>query len=230
MIFSQKQSEMFKRVFLIVLVAFLFVGCNAFTKDEISNEPATQLMEGDLLFINLDCGPLCDAIEAVTEGAHGKDFSHCGMLAMNGNTLMVIEAIGDKVQYTSITDFLARSADTTITVGRPSSLKSEVVSRAVAYAQEQLGESYDDSYLFDNGKWYCSELIYESFKAANSGLEFFEPSPMTFKVPGEDEFFNAWVDYYENLHQPIPEGMLGVNPGGLSRSEHLNIFEVPVDL
>ncbi|MHC4724324.1 MAG: hypothetical protein ACYS9V_08765 [Planctomycetota bacterium] len=37
--------------------------------------------EGDLLFQDLDCGPLCDAIEKVTTGYQGSNFSHVGILA-----------------------------------------------------------------------------------------------------------------------------------------------------
>ena len=81
-----------------------------------------MIQEGDLLFQDLDCGPLCDAIEAVTEGVNGKDFSHCAMVVKINDSLKVVEAIGDQVQVITLHDFFARSGDTAsiqnITVGR----------------------------------------------------------------------------------------------------------------
>ena len=39
-----------------------------------------------------------------------------------------------------------------------------------------------------------------------------------------------WVEYYKELNHEIPEGELGLNPGGMSRSEGIDIiymFEKP---
>jgi hypothetical protein len=46
---------------------------------------------------------------------------------------------------------------------------------------------------------------------------------MTFKDPATKEMFPVWVEYYENLKMPIPEDELGCNPGGISRSEKLEV-------
>ena len=35
---------------------------------------------GDIIFQDLDCGPPCDAIEAVTSGYNGAQLSHCGII------------------------------------------------------------------------------------------------------------------------------------------------------
>ena len=42
--------------------------------------------------------------------------------------------------------------------------------------------------------------------------------------------FRHWEDYYKELNHPIPEGKLGLNPGGMSRSDAIDIvyiFEKP---
>ena len=55
-------------------------------------------------------------------------------------------------------------------------------------------------------------------------------NPMTFNEPGTNSPFVHWVKYYEELNHEIPEGELGLNPGGMSRSEGLEIiymFERP---
>jgi hypothetical protein len=67
-------------------------------------------------------------------------------------------------------------------------------------------------------------LLYDAFKQANGDQTFFELRPMTFKKPNSNEFFPVWVDYYQKLHMPIPEGMAGINPGGISMSPKLQMF------
>src|SRR5690606_33541630 len=45
----------------------------------------------------------------------------------------------------------------------------------------------------------------------------------TFNDPDTGQPFPAWVEYYRDLGIPIPEGEPGLNPGGMSRSPHLDI-------
>jgi hypothetical protein len=189
-----------------------------------------RLQEGDLLFQNLNCGELCDAIESVTHGVDGKDFSHCAMVVKINDSLKVVEAIGDKVQANSLEAFFARSGDTSsltnITVGRVKNNFEAFILKATEFAKKQIGQPYDDDFLMDNGKWYCSELLYQSFKEANNNQNFFELEPMTFKDPKTNQFFPAWIEYYKQSNTNIPEGKLGINPGLISRSKNIQIIDV----
>jgi hypothetical protein len=182
-----------------------------------------DLRPGDLLFQDLDCGPLCDAIEAVTEGAGGKDFSHVGIVVRAaGNSLVVVEAIGERVQMNSIAAFLARSQK--VAVGRAKPRWQKLASGAAVAAAGMVGVPYDDAFLPDNGRLYCSELVALAFQAANGGEPFFHQNPMTYKEPNTGDYFPAWVDYFKKLNKDIPEGLPGCNPGGLSRDEKLEII------
>jgi hypothetical protein len=189
-----------------------------------------HLQEGDLLFQDLNCGELCDAIESVTEGVNGKDFSHCGVVVNINGTLMVAEAISEKVQFNSLQNFFSRSGDTieieNITVGRLKTPYESLIPKVISNIKEIVGQPYDDVFLLNNGKWYCSELIYETFKNANNQNDFFELEPMTFKSPINKSFIPAWVGYYKDLGQEIPEGELGTNPGLISRSDKIEIVEI----
>lgn len=191
------------------------------------NEPGLKLQVGDLLFQDLDCGELCDAIEAVTEGVDGRDFSHCAMVVEVKDTLMVIEAIGERVQLTSIDRFFDRSGDTqeirNIAVGRLKADQQYLIVRASEFALEQLGKPYDPIFQLNDGNYYCSELLYDCFKEANGGEDLFELQPMTFKDPQQGDFFPAWIEYYGQLDHDIPEGEPGLNPGSISRSEYIEI-------
>ncbi len=213
----------------LILFMLLISGCSNNDNTSIDSE-ISKLKEGDLLFQDLNCGELCDAIEAVTEGVNGKDFSHCAMVVKINDSLQVVEAIGDKVQVTSLHKFFARSGDTTtiqnITIGRVLKKYQPLIAKAAMNAKAHIGEPYDDVFLMNNNSWYCSELLYEVFKAANDSKDFFALNPMTFKDPKTNTFFPAWVDYYEQLNQEIPEGKPGINPGLISRSNKIEIVTV----
>jgi hypothetical protein len=146
------------------------------------------------------------------------------------DTLKVVEAIGKEVQVHSLKTFFARSGDTgvisNITVGRLKKPYKSLIPGAQAFALQQVGQPYDDDFLMNNGKWYCSELIYAAFKHANNGRTFFPLQPMTFKDPKTHEFFPAWIDYYRALKEPIPQGKPGINPGLISRSPKLSIVDI----
>lgn len=208
--------------------ALSLISCNSRTTCP-GNIPgqAKALKPGDIVFQDLDCGPMCEAIEAVTEGANGKDYSHCAMIIQEGDSLKVIEAIGEGVVVNSLKHFVERSSK--IQVARLKTIDEAGVQRAIRYAISLKGKPYDDVFLLNNDRYYCSELLYESFKVANFGKEVFELSPMTFKEPNTHEFYPVWVDYYSQLKCPIPEGKPGLNPGSISRSDKLLFFK-PMDV
>jgi hypothetical protein len=179
---------------------------------------------GDLIFQDLDCGGMCDAIEAVTQGYNGHRFSHVGLVNRTGKTVMVIEALGAGVRMIPLDSFLKRTTNT-MYVGRVKKEYTRLVKKAIRFSVKQLGKPYDDAFIYDNGKYYCSELIYDAFQYANHGRPFFRLESMTFKKPGSDDYFPVWIDYYKKLGAAIPEGKPGCNPGGLSRSSKINIVK-----
>ncbi len=152
------------------------------------------------------------------------------MVVKINDSLKVVEAIGDKVQVNTLQDFFARSGDTAsiqnITVGRVLEKYQPVVAKAATKVKAYIGQPYDDVFLMDNNSWYCSELLYDAFKEANDAQDFFELNPMTFKDPNTHAFFPAWVDYYKQLKQDIPEGKPGINPGLISRSNKIQIVPI----
>ena len=63
-------------------------------------QPSFTFQEGDIFFQDLDCGPPCDAIEAVTQGYIGSNLSHCAIITEVGpnlKTTKLVEAIGETV-------------------------------------------------------------------------------------------------------------------------------------
>jgi cell wall-associated NlpC family hydrolase len=205
----------FSIIFILLFGAFHYASSQTLHQSD--------LKPGDLIFQNLDCGPMCDAIEAVTDGVDGQDFSHVAMICRQGDSLVVIEAIGKGVHYTSLSDFSKRTSNK-MYVGRVKPKYKKMIADAEAFAERQINIPYDDAFLYDNGKYYCSELVYDAFKFANHNKPFFTLYPMTYKQPGSNEYFPVWVDYFNKIKIDIPEGKPGCNPGGLSRSDKIEII------
>lgn len=187
-----------------------------------------NVQPGDILFQDLDCGPACDAIEAVTEGVNGRDFSHCGIVVQAGNEMRVIEAYGD-VKATPVDSFFARSKDSSgapkVLIGRVKEEYGTIADESADIAKQYIGKGYDDAFDMKNDTYYCSELLYECFKKANGGKEFFPLNKMTFNAPGTDKPMPFWVDYFKKLDKQIPEGKPGINPGAMSRSEKIILIK-----
>lgn len=199
------------------LFIFFFGITSVFAQNKIT------LQDGDLLFQDMDCGPLCDAIEAITEGYNGNDFSHMGMVYHKNDTIYIIEAAGKAVRLTTLEKF-SKNTKKPMLVGRLKKKHQKLIPGAISFSLKQLGVPYDDEYVYDNGSYYCSELIYDAFKSANKNKPFFELFPMTYKQPGTNEFFPAWIEYYKEIGKEIPEGLPGCNPGGMSTSDKIEII------
>lgn len=212
------------RASTVVVIAFLsFSKCQSPVQSVSYN-----IKVGDILFQDLDCGDACDAIEKVTEGVNGMDFSHCGIVAEVDGELKVVEAYGE-VQAVGIEDFLARSNDEQgkpkVLIGRLKENK-ELAIKSAELSRKYIGKGYDNAFTMGDDTYYCSELVYECYKEANENQVYFPLNTMTFKDPETGEFMSFWVEYYQNLGVAIPEGDAGINPGAISRNKQLEILEV----
>jgi hypothetical protein len=202
--------------YLFIVFAFCF-------QFGFSQNKTPKLKDGDIIFQSMNCD-LCKAINAVTEGFDGKDFSHLGMIHIQNDSIYVIEAAGKNVKLTPLEVFKTYTSDT-MYVGRLKRKYRKYIPKAIEFSMSQMGVPYDEAYLYDNGSYYCSELIYDAFLDAYK-KPFFELTPMTFKEPNSNQYFQVWIDYYENLKIEIPEGELGCNPGGISTSNKLKIIGI----
>ena len=185
-----------------------------------------KLQEGDLLFQDLDSSPLCNAIELVTPGYNGANFSHIGLVVSVNDTLKVLEAIPPKVMTTNLDDFINRSFDKNgnpkVIVGRLKKEFTNSISNAVSYSKSKLDITYDEVFLINNETYYCSELIFEAFEKDS----IFQLKPMTFLHPKTKDTLKVWKEYYSDLNTNIPEGNPGINPGIMSLSNKIEIVHI----
>ena len=89
---------------------------------------------------------------------------------------------------------------------------SAVIRRAHCF----LGQPYDEAFTHNNGALYCSELIYECY-LDSAGRHLFDAVPMNWRAP-DGTIPAYWIDHFKRLNAPIPEGLPGTNPTGLSGS------------
>ncbi len=208
---------------LLVLLFLCALNSGSFAQQ--SNFSAL-VQEGDIVFQHLDGGELGRAIDKVTKGFRGRDYNHCGMVVRVGDSLKVVEAIGRDVHLSSLADFEKRCAPADLLIGRLYPGYRQLIAGAEKSALSLQGIPYDDYFEMDNGRLYCSELVYEAFRQANRGKPFFKLRPMTFKDPDTNRLFPSWVAYYARLHYPVPQHKPGINPGLLSQSSRLAIIQV----
>ena len=224
-----------RKLYFILFICF--ISCNSSDNNDF------QLQIGDILFQDLDSSPLCDAIEMVTPGYNNYNFSHIGIIIEGGipfttnadsrfeekyfynleEDFKVLEAIPNKVTTTHIDSFLNRSLDNNhnpkVIVGRLKKRYQYSILDAVKFLKSKIGVKYDDYFIKDNSKYYCSELIYEAFEKDS----IFKLYPMTFLDPNTRDTMILWQEYYQKLETKIPEGEPGINPGVMSISEKIEI-------
>ena len=124
--------------------------------------------------------------------------------------------------------FLTRARDgkqkPKVLVGRVNGWSESELQQAIAISKTYLGKPYDHLFDLNNDSLYCSELVYYAY--LENGKPIFETQPMTFKDPKTNELFPLWVNYYKEMDQPIPEGKKGLNPGGITLSDRIDIVHV----
>ncbi|HYG16154.1 MAG TPA: YiiX/YebB-like N1pC/P60 family cysteine hydrolase [Bacteroidia bacterium] len=216
--------KLINAAFCIVILS-LFVSCRSQKQPNLTK---LNYQSGDLIFQDLDCGELCDAIEKVTTGYKGKSFSHIGLVYDRVDSVFVIEAVGAGVRLTPLESFLNRNRDENgvpkVIIGRLKKEYRKLNDSAISFAVQKRGTAYDHEFIYNNGKYYCSELIYDAYKYANNNQPFFQLEPMTFKDTVSHQTLPVWETYYSKMGIDIPEGQPGCNPAGLSRSDKLEII------
>ncbi len=190
--------------------------------------PMQIIKEGDLLFQDLDCGPICSAIESATTGYHNYKISHVGFVVKMDNKKYVLEAY-KKVELTPLKEFLFRSCDSKgnpkVIVERLNHKYLRLIPKAKKYGLLQIDKPYDKSFKLNNGAYYCCELIYDMFSYANKS-EFFHLYPMNFKNLNTGKIPDVWTKYFREMNMNIPQGEPGCNPAKYSKNKYLKVVAI----
>jgi len=166
-----------------------------------------HLQSGDLLFIR-DASGMGSAVQQTT-----GLYTHVALVERCGDSLYIIDAMPMLgVTRRPITTF--KPLYSNIEAYRMSAPFDTAA--VMARAHNFLGQPYDRAFTHDNGALYCSELIYECY-LDSLGNHLFETIPMNWRAP-DGTIPTYWIEHFKSLNAPIPEGLPGTNPTGLSKS------------
>lgn len=183
-----------------------------------------NLKTGDLVFTDLDCGKLCEAIEDVTLdqfGVSGPRLSHVAAIEKLGDKVYVIEAWAEGgVQRISWEDYNQRSQKHWF--GRIRDPYRQLAIDAVEKMKARIGKPYDPAFFFGNDSYYCSELVFESWAPGEHWP--FRPTPMFFGSEGSTAY-QTWSEYYSKQGLSVPTGEPGLSPLGIYLAGKQRLFK-----
>ena len=158
-----------KRLFVLgIIIVILILPFGSMLTETITaqSEPIEEVREGDVIFQTSQSqqSPL---IQIATR----SKISHCGIIVMKNGKPYVLETLKTLV-VTPLDKFIARGEGGKYWLKR--SNKENIKIKYGSY----LGKPYDLAFKFDNGKFYCSELIYDIYKN-QLGIELCEPKKVS---------------------------------------------------
>ena len=138
--------------------------------------------------------------------------THCGIVVMKGGKPYVLET-QRTIVLTPFDKFIARGKD-----GRYWLKRSKKDNIKIKY-NSYLGKPYDLAFKFDNGKFYCSELIYDIYKN-QLGIELCKPKKV-------GDYLIIETDKLPKIEMAmkkrgITKEQYAVAPVDIFNSEHLN--------
>ena len=146
-------------VLLVIALPFMQIAKETLTAE---TGPVSEVREGDVIFQTSKSqqSPL------IQIGTRSK-ITHCGIIVMRGGKPYVLETLKTLV-LTPLDKFIARGEDGKYWIKRSSRENIKI-----KYAK-YLGRPYDLAFKFDNGRFYCSELVYDIYQK-QLGIQLAEP-------------------------------------------------------
>ena len=146
-------------VLIVIALPFMQIAKETLTAE---TGPVSEVREGDVIFQTSKSqqSPL------IQIGTRSK-ITHCGIIVMRGGKPYVLETLKTLV-LTPLDKFIARGEDGKYWIKRSSRENIKI-----KYAK-YLGKPYDLSFKFDNGRFYCSELVYDIYQK-QLGIQLAEP-------------------------------------------------------
>jgi len=214
--------------------SFLLAGC-VLALLAACGRPAEYLQTGDLIFVgipadyNLDHDSMDDAITQATGSEKGLNRIHTAIAEVDslGRVWIIDATIKYGVDRHPLDTFLRQFTlrDGSLPVFEVKRLQDNArAEEFVRNAKQYLGLPYDQAFLADNDAYYCTELVYDSYRNED-GTPIFHAAPMNFKN-ADGEFPRYWEQLFERLGQPIPQDVPGTNPQAMSEEPVLQNVSV----
>lgn len=200
----------------------------------LTGKSQAQVRTGDLLFVGLpldytltDDTTMSGAISAATGNKNEVNYIHVAILEVDEqDRIWILDATlkhgVDRHPFdTFLVDFKLKDGSYPyMKVMRLKNKKDAGNAKMfVENAKKICGEGYDLYFLPGNDRHYCTELVYDSY-ITPKGKHLFHAAPMNFK--SEDGTYPPyWVQLFQLIGQPIPQGEPGTNPNAMSKEKCL---------
>jgi uncharacterized protein YycO len=192
-------SNFFKSAILIF--SFTILSCSG-----------QKIKDGDIIFQSSLSGQ-SKAVEEATD----SPYSHCGIIFYENGIPYVYEAV-QPVGKRKLDDWIASGKDKKYKIMRyidSTVLTSEKIEEMKNYAKKQFGKNYDIYFGWSDKEWYCSELVWKTYKNV-LGIELVKPKTLReFNIDAPIVRKTMAKRYGKNI--PYDENM--VSPGQLFESE-----------
>ena len=149
-------SSNIMRWFSLIVSVLLLSSCAGRRAD------LADIKVGDIVFIESQS----EQSPYIKIGTMSK-WTHCGVVVDTPEGLKVLEA-SKTVRLTPYSKFIGAAKNDNWCVKRP----RKTIKGPINY-RKYLGQSYDLEFRFDNGKMYCSELVWLVYK--DQGIELCDP-------------------------------------------------------
>ena len=220
---------------VIVLCIVTLLGCKGNTEQSApTDNPENKLQTGDLVFVGVpldfdatDTTDMSSAIVSATGDSTGINYIHVAIAEVADDSVWIIDAtLAHGVDRHPLDTFLCDFTLNDGTLPQFDIMRLSDNSNAGKYVENSkqfVGRDYDLYFLPDNDEQYCSELVRNSYIDGNEHI--FSEAPMNFKS-GDGTFPPYWVWLFEQIGQPIPQGLPGTNPNAMSKEKCLKKVNV----
>lgn len=208
-----------KKLLSLFAPALLLLACQA---------SVSRLRTGDLLFVgyreDARDSVMAGAIAAATGGS-SVNFVHVAIVEVTEDTTWIVDASTERgVARHTLEDFMrgfseGSGSEPVFALARLKGESRRALQGYVENAKSHIGLPYDYHFLPDNGQYYCSELVYDSF-VRRDGSHIFHSAPMNF-LDKDGNMPQYWTLLFEKLGEEVPQGVPGTNPQDLYAEKSL---------
>lgn len=150
------------------------------------------LNPGDII-LTVSRGHLSNVLNRmVNKGKYNHALMYIGVY---NNRPSIVEAVGEGVIVKDLPVLLSDKDSICIVRPLESTLSEDQKKKAIEFALNQLGKSYDYFFEIGNGEgskaYYCSELVFESYRAANPNIKFIREESLGYSTVTPNDFYNA---------------------------------------
>ncbi|PPV05917.1 YiiX/YebB-like N1pC/P60 family cysteine hydrolase [Xanthomonas bromi] len=181
---------------------------------------ALKVQDGDLLFVTAARTGLSGAIADATATQGAMSFDHVALVAHARDSAVVLHADEHGSREQPLQAFIdeATAKQRRIVVYRLSPEHRPAIPDAIAQARRMLGKPYNDTYVQDDNRYYCSDFIERAFRAHHV----FALQPMNFKNLQTGKISPYWIDFYRSKGMAIPQDMPRTNSNDMAKTAALN--------